>query len=323
MDAEQYHHQQDGVDDDEEVTMILKLLIPGTAAGSIIGKGGSTINEFQIQTGARIQLSRNAEVFPGTTDRMVTLGGTATAILGAMHLMINKLIADGESIVGGNPQIKLVIPNASCGCIIGKGGATIRSFVEDSQAEIKLSSQDRMLPGVTDRILTVTGAIEHVLRAVALVATALSEDDGYAQLAARPSTYATQPSMGMGMMGGMGGMGGNLMAGMMAAGAMGGMGGMGGMAGGIPTFMPQAGAATVSVTVAVPDEHIGAVLGKGGRTISEIQVVSGVRIKVSDRNDFVEGTRNRKVILTGSAEGVQIAQYLLAQKLRTSTVPGS
>ena len=123
--------------------------------------------------------------------------------------------------------------------------------------------------------------------------------------------------MGMGM--GMGGMG---MAGMMA-GAMGGMGGIGGMAGGVPTFMPQAGAASVSVTVAVPDEHIGAVLGKGGRTISEIQVVSGVRIKVSDRNDFVEGTRNRKVILTGSAEGVQIAQYLLAQKLRTSTVPGS
>ena len=34
-------------------------------------------------------------------------------------------------------------------------------------------------------------------------------------------------------------------------------------------------------------------LGKGGRTISEIQVVSGVRIKVSDRGDFVEGTRNQ------------------------------
>jgi hypothetical protein len=45
---------------DESLT--LKLLIPGTAAGSIIGKGGSTINEFQTQTGARIQLSRNAEV---------------------------------------------------------------------------------------------------------------------------------------------------------------------------------------------------------------------------------------------------------------------
>jgi RNA-binding protein Nova len=56
--------------------------------------------------------------------------------------------------------------------------------------------------------------------------------------------------------------------------------------------------------------------------VSEIQVVSGVRIKVSDRGDFVEGTRNRKVTLTGTQEGVQIAQYLLAQKLRSSTAPG-
>ena len=92
-----------------------------------------------------------------------------------------------------------MIPNATCGCIIGKGGATIRSFVEDSAAEIKLSSQDRMLPGVTDRILTVTGAIEQVLRAVALVATALAEDDGYHALAARwgappaPHMYCKSP----------------------------------------------------------------------------------------------------------------------------------
>ena len=46
-------------------------------------------------------------------------------------------------------------------------------------------------PGVADRILTITGTIEQVLRAVALVATALSEDEGYAALAARPSTYSS------------------------------------------------------------------------------------------------------------------------------------
>ena len=70
-----------------------------------------------------------------------------------------------------------------------------------------------------------------------------------------------------------------------------------------------------SVTVAVPDEHIGAVLGKGGRTISEIQVASGVRIKVSDRGDFIPGTRNRSVTLFGTEEGTRAAQTLLAQKL--------
>ena len=193
--------REDDVESDygsEDDSIIIKLLIPGPAAGSIIGKGGSTINEFQIQTGARIQLSRNNETFPGTTDRLVTLGGTAQAILGAMHLMISKLIADGEGIVDGNPQVKVVIPNVSCGCIIGKGGATIRSFTEDSGADIKLSSQDRMLPGVTDRVLTVTGPIDTVLRAVALVATALMDDDSYASLAARPSTYATHVNLPVG-----------------------------------------------------------------------------------------------------------------------------
>ena len=116
-----------------------------------------------------------------------------------MHLMISKLVADGEGIVDGNPQVKVVIPNVSCGCIIGKGGATIRSFTEDSGADIKLSSQDRMLPGVTDRVLTVTGPIDTVLRAVALVATALMDDDSYASHAARPSTYATHVNLPVGI----------------------------------------------------------------------------------------------------------------------------
>ena len=53
---------------------------PDTAAGSIIGKGGSTINEMQTQTGARIQLSRNDETFPGTTDRVVILAGAVGKI---------------------------------------------------------------------------------------------------------------------------------------------------------------------------------------------------------------------------------------------------
>ena len=48
--------------------------------------------------------------------------------------------------------MKLVLPNASCGCIIGKGGATIRSFVEDSQAEIKLSSQVATSPPLTPHL---------------------------------------------------------------------------------------------------------------------------------------------------------------------------
>ena len=174
--------------------------------------------------------------------------------------------------------MKVVIPNVSCGCIIGKGGATIRSFTEDSGADIKLSSRDRMLPGDGSRAHR-HRPIDTVLRAVALVATALMDDDSYASHAARPSTYATHV---------------NLPVGGIARSSF---------DDGTRKKGNGGGAGRVSITVAVPDEHIGAVLGKGGRTISEIQVVSGVRIKVSDRGDFVEGTRNRKVTLTGTMEG--------------------
>ncbi len=171
------------------MNITLKFLLPDSAAGSIIGKGGATVNELQSQTGSRIQLSRAAEVFPGTTDRIVTVYGTAPSILGAFHLMISKLVRDGEGLVGGRPHVKLVVPNASCGCIIGRGGATIRNFADDSQAEIKLSSQEHMLPGVNERVLTIAGANDRVLRAIALVATALSQDGCYEELISRPSTY--------------------------------------------------------------------------------------------------------------------------------------
>ena len=285
MASEDEHDGGSSHGDFEEDSMVLKILIAATAAGSIIGKGGSTINEFQVASGARIQLSRNGETFPGTTDRVISLGGPVEAIIGALHMMIEKLTQDGENMVEGEPRVRVVVPNASCGAVIGKGGATIRHFQEDSGADIKLSSQDRMLPGVTDRVLTVTGDAANVLRAIANVATALSEDEGYLPHARRPSAFLSSspgPAPGGGGARGRG-------------------------------REPRPG--EVTVTVAVPDEHIGAVLGKGGRTISEIQVASGVRIKVSDRGDFIPGTRNRSVTLFGTEQGTRAAQALLAQKL--------
>ena len=47
----------------------VRFLLSGASAGSIIGKGGATITEFETQSGARIQLSKQKECFPGTNDR--------------------------------------------------------------------------------------------------------------------------------------------------------------------------------------------------------------------------------------------------------------
>jgi hypothetical protein len=43
----------------------------------------------------------------------------------------------------------------------------------------------------------------------------------------------------------------------------------------------------------VPDRMIGAVLGKGGAVLREIQAQSGARITISKRGEFAPGTTNR------------------------------
>ncbi|GAB2294366.1 Protein btr1 [Dionaea muscipula] len=108
----------------------IKFLVSNAAAGSVIGKGGSTINDFQSQSGARIQLSRNHEFFPGTSDRIIMISGKDEDVLKATELVLNKLLSEIQSEEGDDvdfrSKVRLVVPNSCCGAIIGKGGATIK-----------------------------------------------------------------------------------------------------------------------------------------------------------------------------------------------------
>ena len=143
--------------------VIAKFLISNAAAGSIIGKGGATISEFQEQSNARIQLSRNNEFFPGTADRVLSVSGPVNQVLTALHLIVGKVKSEdavADSLLsrdGKSTQLRLLVPAALCGTLIGKAGATIKSFHEDSHAVIMVSPQDRQPAGVPDRIVKVTG----------------------------------------------------------------------------------------------------------------------------------------------------------------------
>ncbi|CAH8482085.1 unnamed protein product [Dicrocoelium dendriticum] len=56
----------------------LRLLVPAFQCGSIIGKGGCRIKDVRELTGASIQVA--SEALPGSTERTVTVSGTAKAI---------------------------------------------------------------------------------------------------------------------------------------------------------------------------------------------------------------------------------------------------
>ncbi|KAK4480385.1 hypothetical protein RD792_013457 [Penstemon davidsonii] len=281
--------------DNEEKTIHLRFLLSNAEAGSVIGKAGSTINEIQSQSGARIQLSRNFEYFPGTSDRIIMVSGTVDDVLKAVDLILSKLLDEFYVEDGGEidpeSKIRLVVPNSSCGGIIGKAGAIIRSMIEDSRAGIKISSQDHSYPGLHDRLVTVTGTLAEQMRAIELILLKLVEDTYYQQSANVPFPYAALVYNGMNY----------------------GPNGGGGM---YPnTRIPNKEERSSSVTIGIADEHIGLVVGRGGRSIMEISQLSGARIKISDRGDFMSGTSDRKVTITGSQRAIRVAESIISKKV--------
>ena len=56
----------------------------------------------------------------------------------------------------------------------------------------------------------------------------------------------------------------------------------------------------VNLKILVPAVASGAIIGKGGETIAEIQKQTGTRIKMSKANDFYPGTTERVGLLQGN-----------------------
>lgn len=73
----------------------------------------------------------------------------------------------------------------------------------------------------------------------------------------------------------------------------------------------------VEMSISVPDDRIGAIIGKGGDIITQLQTLVGVKIIISSRNEFEPGTRNRRVTIIGPPEAVQIAHMLISMKERS------
>lgn len=267
----------------------IRFLVSNVEAGVVIGKGGSTINDFQSQSGARIHLSRNNEFFPGTADRIVAVSGTIDNTLMAVDLIVSKLqhefcIKDGD---GAEPtsSLKIIVPSSSCGGLIGKGAATLRSFKEESRADIVVSPQDYSYHGPDYRLVIIDGTIDEQMLAIDLILSKLAEDLHYAQSVHTPFPFAgySRPyfaSNGVGR-----------------------------------KFQNDKVDQNSSVTIGVSDDHIGPVVGRGGRKLTEIIQASGARIKISARDDFIPGTHERKVTITGSQRAIRQAEDMIAERV--------
>lgn len=68
-----------------------KIEIPNGRVGVIIGKGGETIKYLQLQSGAKIQVTRDMDADPNSPNRAVELMGTPDQIAKAEQLITEVL----------------------------------------------------------------------------------------------------------------------------------------------------------------------------------------------------------------------------------------
>eukprot|EP00803_Ostreobium_quekettii_P009448 evm.model.scf_5.4 EVM.evm.TU.scf_5.4 scf_5:37994-42378(-) len=291
-----------------EQKAVLKLLVSNAVAGSIIGKGGATISEFQQSSQARIQLSRAGEYFPGTKERIAVISGTLHAVLTAVHLVLGKIKEEAveeeegeeddeerdeedEHLASqGGLTVKLCIPIRLCGAIIGKGGQTVRAFMDDCKADIRIQGHEQLLPGVTERLVAVKGMTAQIMRAFGLILSKLSEDPKYDEYADQPISPASRyrgPSLAS-----------------------------------LSSYVAPLAAVPTMLVMEVSNADAGAILGRRGRNIADITQESRARVKVSDRDDVNPDTGCRKVTITGSLEAVHLAQLLVCQKVGQSENAG-
>jgi RNA-binding protein Nova len=60
---------------------------------------------------------------------------------------------------------------------------------------------------------------------------------------------------------------------------------------------------------------VGVIVGKGGKTLYDIQYNTGATITVAAKDELIPGTKNRLVTITGHAHATQDAHALVLKKI--------
>ena len=137
--------------------------------------------------------------------------------------------------------------------------------------------------GVTERMVSVTGDLSQMSKAVNLIVRKMQETPAAAQYQNMTTQYGMRNRQAM------------------------------------PAAVSHPGAPT-SKTITVMDSLAGFVVGKEGATLQDIQRQSGARITMSRRGEYVPGTTDRCVTITGAAAAVHNAHFLICQKIQQAAI---
>ncbi|XP_055325269.1 poly(rC)-binding protein 3 isoform X4 [Sitodiplosis mosellana] len=289
----------------------IRLIVPASQCGSLIGKGGSKIKEIRESTGCSIQVA--SDMLPNSTEREVKLTGTAEQITQCIFHICCVML---ESPPKGATIPYRPKPQINTPVLLANGQAyTIQGSYVPAQETCTVFP------------LALAGGLHAGISGLAdplLKGTHLS--------AAMPPHHLQQiPDMS--------GLTKNPLAGLAAL-------GLAGMApsntGGLnPTALAALAGSQLRTSnqnrnqqqtnrqqheMTVPNDLIGCIIGKGGTKIAEIRQISGAMIRISNCEEREGGNTDRTITISGNPDSVAVAQYLINMRISMETaglpIPG-
>lgn len=290
MSASPQQQQQPGTAPRSFVTM--RSLIPTKQAGLIIGKSGQNVQEIRETTGARVRIS---EIVAGSPERVVSISGEPDSVAAAYEWIVNKLIpVDFTQPKQFTSTLRLLLPNAFMGALIGKQGSQIRLIQEESHARVHASAQ--MLGDSSDRMVSVQGVSTDIHTAVKMIAQVIKDSfvdnekgreilNGHIPYRPSPHHSALQNHHHH-----------NNNRSMED----------------LPAAAANTQVASQSTQIQIPTTLVGSIIGKAGRRIAEIRMRSGANVRIEETPDKPE---ERTVTVSGDEKSVKSALFMVYSRI--------
>ncbi|KAJ5460625.1 uncharacterized protein N7458_002177 [Penicillium daleae] len=273
-------------------TYPLRLLIPHILIGSIIGKGGSRIREIQEASGARLNASDTC--LPLSTERSLVILGVADAVHIATYYVAVTLVEQLTERFGG-PAASAYATRSGGPAGAVPGGMQVVPYVPQPAGgqyghpdtfKRNHPHPNRGQPGAYGVPYLQGQAPAPVAQpAMPYGAAPHTPYGGAAPHQPNPYVGGPQPAAGRG---------------------------------GAPTAPAPVGGAMpgqpLTQQIYIPNDMVGAIIGKGGAKINEIRHLSGSVIKI---NEPQENSNERLVTITGTQECNQMALYMLYSRLES------
>jgi heterogeneous nuclear rnp K-like protein len=271
-------------------TYPLRLLIPHILIGSIIGKSGVRIREIQEASGARLNASDSC--LPLSTERSLVVLGVADSVHIATYYIAVTLVEQLTERFGG-PAASAYATRSGGPAGVVPGGMQVVPYVPQpaggQYGHPDMYKRQGTQPPQRGAPSTGYGGAQ-----VPAQPQQPYQQQGHYPNTPRQASFGGQatPQQGAGYP-------------QAAPQAQGGQ---------HPQPVSSMPGQPITQQIFIPNDMVGAIIGKGGAKINEIRHLSGSVIKINEPQD---NSNERLVTITGTAECNQMALYMLYSRLGT------